>query len=137
SLRENLGGYTEAKTRFLTSRLGFYYDYLDVLLQRRRPAEAFAVAQQTKARALLDLLHDGRVELAGSLTPEERAQEEELRRRADHLNRALFEEVAETDAAAERRLIAVRAELRAVESELQTFTDTLYARHPDLVHKRV
>jgi hypothetical protein len=34
-----------------------------VLLKRNKPAEAFAVVQKTKARALLDLMASGKVDI--------------------------------------------------------------------------
>src|SRR5262249_44705308 len=70
TLRENLGGYSHAKQSFLASHLDVYHAYLHLLLERHQIADAFALAQKTKARVLLDLMYDGKVQLAQSLTDE-------------------------------------------------------------------
>jgi CHAT domain-containing protein len=135
-LRGNLGSLTEAKSSFLVSSLAIYHGYLELLLQRGKTAEAFAVAQQGKSRGLLDLLVSGRVPLSGRLSAEERQREQDLRQRAEYLNRAMVRESVENAPGATKRYEAAIQQLRQVEQELQTLTDALYARYPDLARQR-
>jgi len=135
--RANLGGYTEAKTAFLSSHLDTYYAYLDLLLKRHKTAAAFALAQKTKARSLLDLLYDGKVALNAALNSDESREEQELQQQADFLNAQMLHESVLNLPGAKQRFATLGVQLRAVEGHLQTFTDTLYARHPDLAVKRV
>ncbi|MBB6048686.1 CHAT domain-containing tetratricopeptide repeat protein [Armatimonas rosea] len=136
SQRTQLGGYTEAKSALLTANLTAYYHYLELLLHLRQGEEAFALAQKTKARGLLDLLAAGRVELSGSLTPEERAQEQDLKQQANFINAQMVREGVENEVGAKKRYAALKEELIKTERALQTLTDTLYSRHPEFAQKR-
>jgi CHAT domain-containing protein/Flp pilus assembly protein TadD len=134
--RESLGGLSEAKISFLGFKADAYHRYLHLLLRRNKPADAFAIAQKTKARALLDLMHDGRVDIRKRITEAERQQEQELRRKADRLNAQMVKEGVQNEAGAKKRFAALKQQLAQAESALQTFTDSLYARYPDLARKR-
>lgn len=136
SVREGLGGLSEAKVSFLTSKLSVYHKYIHLLLKQGKPAEAFAIVQKTKARALLDLMASGRVDVRQRMTEAEEQQERELRGRADQLNAQMVKEGVQNEVGAKRRFAALKEQLIQAESELQTFTDSLYARHPDLARKR-
>ena len=60
-----------------------------LLVSDQKSAEAFAYAERSKARALLDVLGSGRVELDKSLTADERKRDVELRKNITMLNRDL------------------------------------------------
>jgi CHAT domain-containing protein/Tfp pilus assembly protein PilF len=134
-LRANLGGFAEAKSRYLQSNLARYYGALRVHLQLHHEARAFAVAQQTKARVLLDLMASGRVDLSRDLTEEERQQLQSLRQRADFLNQQMVKEGVQNEVGAKQRFADLQLRLRQTEGQLQTLTDTLYARYPVLAAK--
>jgi tetratricopeptide (TPR) repeat protein len=136
NLRANLGGLSEAKSAFLASNLDTYHRCLNLLLRMGRTSDAFALAQKTKARALLDLLASGKVELTGALSPEENRKEQQLRQNADQLNAALLHEQVQNRPATSPRLASLQQELAQAENALQTYQDSLYARHPDLARKR-
>ncbi len=137
TIRDNMGGLSEAKTSFLRSTISTYYDYLTLLLEQGNSVKAFEIAQKTKARSLLDLMASGRVNLDSELTAEEQAQDKALRQKASVLNAQMVKEGVENEVGAKKRFAALKEELKATESQLQTFTDTLYARHPKLAQKRV
>ena len=135
-VRDELGGLSESKVSFLTSKMGVYHRYIHLLLKRNKPADAFAVAQKTKARALLDLMASGRVDIGRQMTGTEKQREVELRGRAAQLNAQMVKEGVQNEVGAKKRFAALKVRLAQAESDLQTFTDTLYARHPDLARKR-
>ena len=137
TIRDNMGGLSEAKTSFLRSTISTYYGYLTLLLERGNSVNAFEIAQKTKARSLLDLMASGRVNLDSELTAEEQAQDKALSQKASVLNQQMVKEGVENEVGAKKRFAALKEELKATESQLQTFTDTLYARHPKLAQKRV
>ncbi len=136
NVRENIGGLSEVKTAFLASHMGVYRRLVHVLLRENKIEEAFRVAQKTKARALLDLMSSGRVVLNASLTVHERDQEQELRGHAELLNRQMVREGVNNALGAKRRFAALQVQLRQAESDLQTFEDSISARHPHLARKR-
>lgn len=131
-LRTRLGGLTEAKSTVLAGTLEIYYRYLQLLLAQGKGGRAFEVAQQTKARSLLDLMAAGRVDLSAELRPAERQELQALRERADTLNQQMVKEGVENEVGAKQRYAALKQELQKTESQLQTLTDTLYAAHPRL-----
>ena len=135
--RADLGGLSGAKIGFQESSLPTYYRALDVLLKRNKPADAFAVAQQTKARALLDLLAEGKANLAPRMTDAEKQREHELRREADVLNARMVAEGVRNEVGAKKRFAALKSQLARTEDALQAFTTSLYARYPELARKRV
>jgi CHAT domain-containing protein/Tfp pilus assembly protein PilF len=135
-LRESLGGLSEAKQAFLASRLEAYHAYLSLLLERHQTIEAFNLAQKTKARALLDVMASGKVQLNASLTPQEQQQERQLRSNADQLSAQMIKEGVQNEPGSKQRFAALKLQLQQAESALATFEDSLYARHPDLARKR-
>jgi CHAT domain-containing protein/Tfp pilus assembly protein PilF len=135
--RADLGAYSEAKSRYFQSKLPLYYRALCLQLRLHQYAGAFDLAQQTKARNLLDLMASGRIDLARDLTAEEHQQLDQLRRQADLLNQQMVKEGIENQVGAKQRFAALQMQLRHTEEQLQTLTDTLYARHPALAAKCV
>jgi tetratricopeptide (TPR) repeat protein len=134
--RPNLAG-GQSRTKYLAGRIDTYYRCLQVLVQLGKTDEAFALAQKTKARSLLDLLTSGRVDLSAALNPSERREEQELLRKADSLNVAMVKEGVENQVGSKKRYEALKAQLKAVEGQLDALTETLYARHPGLAQNRI
>lgn len=136
-VRSRIGASGEGKSEFLSANLYFYFAHLDILLQRGKTVQAFEFAQMTKARSLLDTLAHGRVDLSSVLTPEEKQQETDLRLQADSLNQQMVREGVENEIGAKKRFAALKAQLEQTERKLQVFTESLYARHPELARRRV
>jgi len=137
TIRQNFGSLVESQSGYFAKQVPTYRALLDVLLNRALVEDAFEVAQKLKARALLDLLASGNVNLSSDLSPEERNQEEGLRQRADYLNTQMVKEGVQNAIGAKKRYELLREQLRGVERDLQTLTETLYARHPQLARRRV
>jgi CHAT domain-containing protein/tetratricopeptide (TPR) repeat protein len=137
TVRADIGALSEAKTAYLVSHIDVYHRLVHLLLREHKTAQAFALAQKTKARSLLDLMAGGRVVYGQPLTDKEREQERQLRGQTDLLNRQMVQEGVQNKPGAKKRFTALQAQLRQAESDLQTFEDSLYALHPDLARKRV
>jgi CHAT domain-containing protein/Tfp pilus assembly protein PilF len=135
-IRESLGGLSESKGSFLASRIATYHRSVSLLLKRQKPADAFALAQKTKARTLLDLMCDGKVDLRRGLTDQEREREAQLRHQADDLNRQMVFQAVTHAPDAGARLLDLHKRLAQAERDLAAYTESLYARHPDLAQKR-
>ena len=136
TLRHELGGLTEAKVAFTEDNLNAYANCLDLLVRQNRSATAFALAQQTKSRTLLELLENGRVDLTSRLTDEERTQLADLRTHAASLNQQMIAEGVRNEVGSKKRFATLQEQLRKAERDLSTFTDTLYVRHPDVAQAR-
>lgn len=136
-VRSSLGGHSEDKVSYLESHLDSYHEYLHLLLRRHDLAGAFALAQKTKGRSLLDLMSSGRVDLTASLSEGEQKQEQALRRKADALSEQMMAEGVNNEPGARKRFADLKSQLVRAESDLQVWTDAAYARHPDLARKSV
>ena len=136
-IRAALGGYTAAKAEFLSASLYAYTAHLGLLMDAGRASEAFEFVQKLKARNLIDTLASGRVDLSSVLTQQEREQEQNLRNQTDALNERMVQEGVNNEIGGKRRFAALKVELKTAERKLQTLTDTLYARHPELSRRRV
>jgi CHAT domain-containing protein len=135
SIRSSLGGRSEDKISYLASHLDAYHRYIHLLLTRHDLKGAFALAQKTKARALVDLMSAGRVDLTTSLSGEERRQERALHAKADELNGEMITEGVKNEPGARKRFADLKLRLAQAESALRTWYDAAYARHPDLARK--
>jgi CHAT domain-containing protein/tetratricopeptide (TPR) repeat protein len=135
-MREALGGLSGAKISFLESNLVFYHFYVHLLLRQDKQAEAFAWAQKSKARGVLDLLVAKRFAMDKNATPQERATDTALKQRIADINRQLVAAAidARPDAARAARL---HEQLRQAEEEQRRFTVALYAKYPAMGKKRV
>ncbi len=85
-MRESLGGMSEFKAGFLEFKLPIYHAYINLLLKQESPASAFAWAQKVKARALLDLMAAGKVDISQSVSQAEQQRERGLKLRVGQLN---------------------------------------------------
>ncbi len=137
AVRGNFGGLYESQAGYFSGQLPVYYALLTVLLDQGKAGEAFAIAQKTKARSLLDFLASGRVNMSLELTPDERAQETALRQRADALNTQMVKEGVSNKVGAKKRFALLRGQLRGVENELRALSEALYTRHPGLADKQI
>ena len=78
-LRFNLAGGDETRSRFFADRLAPYRERIALALAESRTADAFAFAERSKSRALLDVLRSDRRPMAGAMTEVEATKELALR----------------------------------------------------------
>ena len=134
--RRGLGRLTDAKIALQETYHAMYARYVDLLLRRGADAEAFGVVQQMKARALLDLLLNGKADLLPSLSADERRELTDCRAVPDQLNRAMLAEGARNEVGGKLRFEALQQQLEEAERKLAALTDRLYVLHPDLAQAR-
>jgi CHAT domain-containing protein len=134
-LRASLGGLSDFKIGFLEKVLPNYQRHISLLLQTNKPEQAFNWSEKTKARALIDLMYSGKVDLSKGLNLQDRDKEISLRQKAVTLNDQIVAELAQNDVKQEK-VAALQKSLTSAEDALQTFTNTLYAKYPQLAQKR-
>jgi CHAT domain-containing protein/tetratricopeptide (TPR) repeat protein len=131
SVRRAIGS-DALRTSFLAVKRPYYEAYLDVLvrLDRLHPGQGYAEAalaasERARARGLLDLLAEGRVEVHRGLDPDLQRRESELQaelvRAEERLAaaRALAPPDPSSIALLERRRIAVEQDLEALAGEIR------------------
>ncbi len=118
------------QTSFLRLHASVYLKLADSYLKVGDTAQAFAVSEQFKARALVDVLRSGNVRLTRSMTPEQKGREASLESRLASLSTAIDKTVL-TDA-----LEKLTEERNQVRSDLQAFRERLFLQLPDLRTRR-
>jgi CHAT domain-containing protein len=108
-----------------------YHEMIKLLVTEKSDAEAFNYAERSKARALLDVLESGRVEINKALTTEEKLRDRDLRYKVSSLNREL--DSAKQDPQTEQaRVRELENSLEKTRLEYEAFQTNLYAVHPEL-----
>ncbi|MCA1605487.1 MAG: tetratricopeptide repeat protein, partial [Acidobacteria bacterium] len=104
------------------------------LLELNQGSEAFAVSEQAKARTLVDLIQNGKVDILKAMTDVERRQEQELDSRIMALVRQV--NVAHSGRAADLDIEESKNQLAAARSAYDEFRRQLFLRHPELQTQR-
>jgi CHAT domain-containing protein/Tfp pilus assembly protein PilF len=119
------------RTAFFASRRPYYDFWVDLLmeLERRYPGQgykdkALAASEKGRARGLLDLLTQERVELTRGIDPELRKREAEVKARLTQIQRSLIDERSDRELAPfietlEASLEEADREQRDVEAEIK------------------
>ena len=136
-LRDQVSGREPDYQKFLQNRVAPYHSMIDLFLNKNLPAEALAYAERVKARVLLDVLRDGRVEINKSLTRDEEGRERELHNRLVSTNTQLRAE-REREAPDANRINDLETRLQKDRGAYEEFQVTLYAAHPELkIHRAI
>lgn len=134
-LRGQVSGQEPDYQRFLQNRIAPYYSMIDLLVNKGLTAEALACAERVKARVLLDVLRDGRVQIRKSLTQGEEAKERDLHTELVSANTQLRAE-RERQLPDDNRIKDLEARLQKARGTYERFQTSLYAAHPELRIKR-
>ncbi len=120
-----------ARQSFFSTRLNAHQALLPLLVQQQRYTEALTLAEQMKARVLLDVLQGAEARLTKSLTSAEQQREHELAETLANLNAQLRAELAadKPDAKRATDLTARRDQARLAREAFET---QLYTAHPEL-----
>jgi CHAT domain-containing protein/predicted negative regulator of RcsB-dependent stress response len=121
-LRANIAGVEEDRQRYLQDKLEPYRSLFSLLAASGRTGEAFAAAEQTKARVLAEVIGSGKLRITHGMTPAEQEREESLKRRLA--------------AARQARGPNARAEVDRAAAQYSEFQAELYAAHPELALRR-
>lgn len=131
SLRSQVAGAEIEEQRFLEGKLAPYQSLASLLISSNRAADAFIYSERAKARTLLGVLQNGRVDITKAMTPQEREEERRLRGEIVSLNTQVANARARPrpDQNALRELTA---RLDKARLKFETFQANLYAAHPGL-----
>lgn len=130
-LRTQAAGGVEERQRYFERGLGAHHGLLAVLVKENQPREALIFAERAKARALLDMLQQGRVRVNKAMTASEQEQERRLRSELTQLNRQLAR-LTQSDKPDAIRLAEAEAKLEKARLDYEAFQNSLYAAHPEL-----
>src|SRR5438874_4322612 len=122
SLREQVA-VSELETQmFLENKIASYDALVELLIKQGKPLDALLYAERAKGRVLLDVLRDGKPDLAKALTTTEKAETQRLNRRISEINDTIRkQEVADSSS-----LNSLYEQLDAASVEYRSFQDTLF-----------
>ena len=75
-----LGGVQEARSRFRAEYVGYYKEYMRLLIEQQQPELAYEVLEGARARTLLEMLRNAHIDINESTDPVLRQRELRLRR---------------------------------------------------------
>lgn len=125
----------DLRASFLASKRAYYELYLDLLQNayRDRPAEGAAAAleasERARARGLLDLLAEAKVDVQQGIAPELRERERQLSTQLTGLQSDLSKEFRRP-AVAEEALAELRGKIAEVVQEMASLESEIRLRHP-------
>ena len=134
-MRYRVGGGELERQRFFEDKVSPYTAMVDLAFSRNRPVDALTYSELAKARALLDVLRNGRIPINKAMSLEEQERERNLNGELTALNIQIydqrqrpkpnFDRIAELEPRRERARMAY-----------EDFLTGLYVRHPELKVQR-
>lgn len=133
--RERIIGDVSQQAFSFTHTLSPFHEMIRLLVGQKRFAEAFAFAERAKARALLNVLQQGKSDLTRSMTEQEKAEERRFETALRSLNLEMMALQASPQMQA-AQLTAVQQKQQQARIALEDFQTRLYAAHPELKAQR-
>jgi CHAT domain-containing protein/Tfp pilus assembly protein PilF len=131
---QTVGGERETQG-FLAGKISPYHEMIGLLIDQNQAGEALTYAERSKARALLDVLQNGKADVRRSLTDVEQEQEQKLKGEITSLN-AQLTRATQTDKPDAQRVNEIKMRLEKARFSYEAFQSSLYAAHPELKIRR-
>ncbi len=128
AMREQVAGSEVESQLFLENKVAAYHALVDLFIKQDKPLDALLFAERAKGRVLLDVLSEGKSDLAKVLTRSEKEETQRLNRRISKMNH-LSKSHDGSDSSSQKSLYR---QLDSARLEYQSFQDALYVSHPNL-----
>jgi len=119
-----LGGSQEVRSGFRARHAGYYRDYISLLLKQNQPEKAFEVLERSRARSLLEMLAEARVDLREGVAPalleKERFLQQRISAKADLRAELLSTHKQERLAEVNRAISDLTAQYQEVEGQIRS-----------------
>jgi len=135
NLRTQAAGGIEERQRYFEVGMQAHHGLLSVFVKENQPENALNLAERAKARALLDMLQQGRVRVNKTMTVKEQEEEQRLKSQLTQLNKQLAR-LTPSDKQYAARITELEAQLEKARLGYEDFQNALYAVHPDLKTQR-
>ncbi len=134
-MRAQVAGQEQERQIFFENKVTPYNLLVELLVKQNKLADALIVAERAKGRVLLDVLRDGKIDLASALTPAEKEEAARLNRNISELNERVRNEQTNTrpDATALSQLFNQLDEARL---KYESYQNALFASHPEFNARR-
>jgi CHAT domain-containing protein len=131
SIRADVAGGEQEQHQYFAERVTPYQQMAEMLVEQNQVSEALAFVERAKGKALLDVLHSGRVRITKAMTASERDREEQLEAELVSLNNQIQQETQQAKPDQEH-LIELKRRLGQARVDYDQFQTTLYVNHPEL-----
>ncbi len=122
------------QTGYLAYRLAAYQHLIAMLAERNLVEGSLRLAEQAKARVLLDVLTQGKANLVKAMSAEERQLEQKLRNDLNNANLALTR--AQQASVKSPELRELERSVETLQIARESLESKLYAAHPELKTQR-
>ena len=134
-LRAQVAGGVEEQQRYFEGGMRAHHGLLSLLVKEDQAQDALLLAERAKARALLDMLQQGRVRVHKTMTTQEREEEQRLKSQITQLNKQLAR-LAYSEKKDAPRVTELETQLEKARLNYEAFQNALYAAHPELKTQR-
>jgi CHAT domain-containing protein len=135
TLRSQSAGGAEESQRYFEGGMRAHHGLLSLLVTKNRSEDSLILAERAKARALLDMLQQGRVSVHKTMTTGEQEEEQRLKSQLTQLNKQLAR-VTHGDKTDAAQVAEVETQLEKARLSYEAFQNALYATHPELKTQR-
>ena len=135
TLRTQTAGSVQERQRYFERGLEAHHGLVGVLVKENQAREALMFAERAKARALLDMLQQGRARVNKAMTATEQDEERRLKSELTQLNKQLAR-LTQVDKQDATRVSEVQAKLEKARLNYEAFQNSLYSAHPELKTQR-
>ena len=135
ALRTQIVGAEQERQRFFEDKLIPYHEMVELLIAQGKIGEAFTYTERSKARALLDALQRGDLNVARAMNAQEQAEEQRLKDQIITVNAQVSRESLRPRSD-QARLAELKTQLQKARQDYEAFRVKLYAAHPELKIQR-
>jgi CHAT domain-containing protein/Tfp pilus assembly protein PilF len=125
---DRLGGSDEVRSGFRASNIGFYKDYIHLLIEQKQPEQALSLLERSRARSLLETLAAAHVDIRKGVSPKLLEQERTLQAEMASKTDRRIELFAEKHT--EEQVVAIDKELKELLHQYQAVEDEIRVNSP-------
>jgi CHAT domain-containing protein len=134
-MRDQVAGGEKERQIFFEDKISPYHEVVSLLIQQNNSEEALRYAERARARVLLDVLRNGRINTSKSLTQEQQLEEQRLYGQIVSLNTQVRVERTRPQRD-DAHIAELDADLIKARNAYEVFQSALYSAHPELKAKR-
>jgi CHAT domain-containing protein len=134
-MRTLAGGGEQQQQAFFEDKVYPYHQMVTLLLEQNDVSAAFTYAERAKARVLLDVLQNGRINISKAMTALDQQEERKLNNQLLSLSSQIAGESSQSEPN-QSKLNALKLKQEEVRLEREAFRTSLYAKNPELKVRR-
>ena len=135
NMRLQVAGGEQEQQTFLEGKSAPFYEMVSLLYNQDKLSDSLTYAERFKARVILDVLQNGKIDFTKAMNIQEKDQEKRLKNEIASINAQISKENTQNQSN-RIRLTDLENQLEKKRLEFEDFQTRLYAAHPDLKVQR-